>query len=101
MKAISIIDEPCGTGKTSQMISSLSPAKNYLIVVPYLSEVQRIIRDAKQMNLFQPEAKFASDRSKQSHLRQLLKDKNPFLPRTHFTRMQSRLHERGFCTITI
>lgn len=73
MKPIEIIDEPCGTGKTTQMIRSLNPEKKYLIIVPYLSEVQRIIENADQINLFQPDGKLVYEQTKQSHLRQLLK----------------------------
>ena len=40
---ILVKDYPCGSGKTSSMISSLSSDKKYLIVVPLLSEVERII----------------------------------------------------------
>ena len=42
-KTILIKDYPCGSGKTSSMIGSLSEDKKYLIVVPLLSEVERII----------------------------------------------------------
>lgn len=40
---ILIKDYPCGSGKTSKMIEGLSYDKKYLIVVPLLSEVERII----------------------------------------------------------
>ena len=73
MKPIEIIDEPCGTGKTTQMIRSLNPEKKYLIIVPYLSEVQRIIENADQINLFQPDEKLVYEQTKQSHFQQLLK----------------------------
>ena len=42
-KTILIKDYPCVSGKTSSMIGGLSSDKKYLIVVPLLSEVERII----------------------------------------------------------
>lgn len=42
-KIIMIKDYPCGSGKTSKMIEGLSYDKKYLIVVPLLSEVERVI----------------------------------------------------------
>lgn len=72
MRAITILDEPCGTGKTSRMIASLDPVKNYLIVVPYLSEVDRVIRQADGIDLYQPDESSVPERTKHAHLRQLL-----------------------------
>lgn len=38
---IRFIDQPCGNGKTSEAIKALDPTRRYLIVVPFLSEVER------------------------------------------------------------
>lgn len=92
MKSITILDEPCGTGKTTRMIASLNPDKKYLIIVPYLSEVQRIIEHAYQMNLFQPDETLVSEQTKQSHLRELLK-KGSSVVTTH------SLYEDAICII--
>jgi len=43
---IQIFDRPCGTGKTTKILRELDPNKKYLIVVPTLNEVERVIRDA-------------------------------------------------------
>ena len=43
---VTIIDQPCGSGKTSRMLKSFKRDLKYLVVVPLLSEVQRIIKDA-------------------------------------------------------
>ncbi|WP_433989101.1 hypothetical protein SuNHUV7_32880 (plasmid) [Pseudoseohaeicola sp. NH-UV-7] len=48
MSEITIIDRPCGTGKTTDLIQSLADKNKFLIVTPYLDEVQRIVRDAPQ-----------------------------------------------------
>ena len=74
MRAITVLDEPCGTGKTSRMIASLDPVKNYLIVVPYLSEVDRVIRQADGIDLYQPDESSVPERTKHAHLRQLLEE---------------------------
>lgn len=46
-----IIDRHCGSGKTNGLISSLSQNRRYLIVVPYLSEVQRVINGAAERGI--------------------------------------------------
>ena len=43
---MTIIDRPCGTGKTSAFMRSFDPDKRYLVVTPLLSEVKRIINNA-------------------------------------------------------
>jgi len=43
---VTIIDQPCGSGKTSTLLKSFKRELKYLVVVPLLSEVQRIIKDA-------------------------------------------------------
>ena len=43
---VTIIDQPCGSGKTSRMLKSFQRDLKYLVVVPLLSEVQRVIKDA-------------------------------------------------------
>ncbi|TPJ17781.1 hypothetical protein FJW04_09565 [Mesorhizobium sp. B2-7-3] len=42
-----IIDRPCGFGKTTAMIASFEADRKYLVVTPLLSEVDRIIGNAK------------------------------------------------------
>lgn len=54
MSTITIIDEPCGSGKTTSLIKSFSKDKKYLVIVPYLSEVIRIIEGAKGLFFHQP-----------------------------------------------
>jgi|GEM_PF-2760526 len=43
---VTIVDAPCGDGKTTRMIKGLRPDRRYLIVTPLLSECKRIIEDA-------------------------------------------------------
>lgn len=42
MKQIKIIDRPCGTGKTTEILNSFEEDKKYLVIVPFLSEVERV-----------------------------------------------------------
>ncbi len=44
---VTIIDKPCGTGKTSRLIKSFQRDRQYLVVVPLLSEVERVIEQAE------------------------------------------------------
>ena len=41
---ITVIDSPCGFGKTQYMINMINenPTKNYIYITPYLNEVERI-----------------------------------------------------------
>ena len=43
---INIIDRPCGTGKTTELLKSFDIDKKYLVVVPLLTEVERVMQDA-------------------------------------------------------
>jgi len=53
---VHVVDRPCGTGKTTEIIRSFIPDRKYLVVVPLLTEVERIIRDAL-VTFVQPEDK--------------------------------------------
>ena len=46
MREVIIKDSPCGSGKTSQLLNSFKTTKKYLVVVPILSEVTRVLTDA-------------------------------------------------------
>ena len=45
-RKITIVDRPCGTGKTTHILNSFKPDRKYLVIVPLLSEVERVIEDA-------------------------------------------------------
>lgn len=51
---LTILDAPCGTGKTTAMIKGFTPEKKYLVVVPYLSEAERIIASSTDVPFQQP-----------------------------------------------
>lgn len=67
-----IIDRPCGNGKTTELINNLTPHDTYLIVVPYLTEVTRVIEGAAKNGIEIVEPSLDSDGlSKREHLLQL------------------------------
>lgn len=55
MPEIRFLDKPCGSGKTIEAISKLDPIKKYLIVVPFLSEVERWKAEARMPLEIAPE----------------------------------------------
>lgn len=44
--SINIIDRPCGTGKTQGLLASFNEADKYLVIVPLLTEVTRVLEGA-------------------------------------------------------
>lgn len=53
-KPIRIIDKPCGSGKTTAMIEGFEPENKYLVIVPLLTEVDRIIDQSTTVEFVQP-----------------------------------------------
>ena len=52
---IKIIDKPCGSGKTTAMINGFNNKDKYLVIVPLLSEVDRVIEQSKEVEFVQPD----------------------------------------------
>lgn len=48
---ITFLDRPCGQGKTTDMLASLRYDRRYLIVVPTLDEVERVIEETGKRGL--------------------------------------------------
>ena len=55
-KAIKINDYPCGSGKTTRMIENFKEDKKYLVILPLLTEVNRVIEGSKDIEFVQPHA---------------------------------------------
>ena len=55
-KVIKIIDYPCGSGKTTKMIEGFTPENKYLVILPMLTEVTRVIEASKDIEFVQPRA---------------------------------------------
>ena len=54
--SIAIRDYPCGSGKTTSMIKGFQSDRKYLVIVPLLSEVERVVQGAKSFHFQQPHA---------------------------------------------
>ena len=70
---IKIIDRHCGSGKTTAMIEGFSNDNNYLVVVPYVTEIERVIRQSTKVTFVQPNKEDNDDTTKRESLRQLLR----------------------------
>ena len=53
---INIKDQPCGSGKTTSMIEGFQQDRKYLVIVPALAEVDRVIEGSKSVPFQQPHA---------------------------------------------
>ena len=53
---ININDQPCGSGKTTSMIEGFRSDRKYLVIVPLLTEVKRVIECSKSTPFQQPHA---------------------------------------------
>ena len=67
---VRVIDRPCGFGKTSQLLKSFKADRKYIVVVPTLDEVQRVI-DGAIVPFVQPKNDTAH-KTKRGHLEDLL-----------------------------
>lgn len=56
MKKISVIDAPCGSGKTSWAIQYMRehPDDSFIYCTPYLSEMRRIRESCRERNFYEP-----------------------------------------------
>ena len=91
---IKIIDSIMGSGKSTWMIRHINqhPKNRYLIVVPYLSEIDRYKAELHKLVLYEPKIK--RGKSKYGDLLQLIKDKRNIIT-THqlFLRMRTNILE--------
>ena len=52
---INILDYPCGSGKTTRMIEGFKEDRKYLVIVPFLTEIERVISQSKCIPFVQPD----------------------------------------------
>lgn len=64
---VTVLDRPCGSGKTSKLIQGLRTDRKYLIIVPLLSEVERVLDEA-MVRFYQPETEDTATATKLSSL---------------------------------
>lgn len=69
-RVVKIIDRPCGYGKTTDIIASFEKDRKYLVVVPFLDEVERVMGDSK-VPFHQPLTD-GDHKTKREHLEALL-----------------------------
>ena len=67
-KVIKINDYPCGSGKTTRMIENFKEDRKYLVILPLLSEVDRVIDGSKDIEFVQPHANDNEQGTKTSSL---------------------------------
>ena len=67
-KAIKIIDYPCDSGKTTRMIEAFRPENKNLVILPLLTEVDRVIEGSKDIEFVQPYANDNEQGTKTSSL---------------------------------
>jgi hypothetical protein len=76
-KVININDYPCGSGKTTNMIEGFKEDRKYLVILPLLTEVDRVISQSKEVVFVQPHANDNDQGTKSSSLQgQLLLGQN-------------------------
>lgn len=69
---ITIKDYPCGSGKTTAMLKSFNKQEKYLVITPYLSEVERVIEQSVGVEFVQPSTEDSTHLTKLDSLRELL-----------------------------
>ena len=69
---ITIKDYPCGSGKTTAMLKSFNKQEKYLVITPYLSEVERVIEHSVGVEFVQPSTEDSTHLTKLDSLRELL-----------------------------
>ena len=67
-KSVTIVDQPCGYGKTTKMIQSLNAEELFLVVVPLKSEVRRVLESVASLGFEEPLEVMTDDRTKRSAL---------------------------------
>ena len=66
--SVTIVDQPCGYGKTTKMIQSLNAEELFLVVVPLKSEVRRVLESVASLGFEEPLEVMTDDRTKRSAL---------------------------------
>ncbi len=72
MAHIRIVDLPCGYGKSLRILRSFDKRQKYIAVVPYLSEVDRFIKDAYARSGFCLTQPVAGTTHKRDHCEKLI-----------------------------
>jgi hypothetical protein len=76
MVDVMIYDRPCGTGKTSEMLESFLHKEKYLVIVPFLTEIDRVLEHTANTDhqFFSPTTDENDFESKYESLKALLEE---------------------------
>ena len=91
---IKIIDSPTGTGKTTWAINymnSLPEDKKVIFITPFLTEVERIIKECPNRQFSQPENKYGAGRKMQHLLKLIRAEKNIVSTHSLFSQITDEL----------
>ena len=69
---ITIKDQPCGSGKTTSMIEGFRSDRKYLVIVPLLTEVDRVVECSKLVPIQQPHDNDNNAPTKTEHLENMV-----------------------------
>ena len=69
---VTIRDYPCGSGKTTSMIEGFRSDRKYLVIVPLLTEVDRVVEWSKSTPFQQPHANDNDAPTKTEHLENMV-----------------------------
>jgi len=69
---ITIKDYPCGSGKTTSMINNFQKEEKYLVILPYLKEVDRVILESCNVPFIQPTSTETISNTKSESIREQL-----------------------------
>ena len=72
---VTIRDYPCGSGKTTSMIEGFRSDRKYLVIVPLLTEVNRVIEWSKSVPFQQPHANDNDTPTKTEHLESMVRQR--------------------------
>lgn len=74
MALIRIVDFPCSYGKSSHILQSFDKRQKYIAVVPYLSEVNRFIKNAHKRSGFCLTQPVSGKSNKRDHCEKLIRE---------------------------
>ena len=72
---VTIRDYPCGSGKTTSMIEGFRSDRKYLVIVPLLTEVDRVVERSKSVPFQQPQANDNDAGTKTEHLESMVRQR--------------------------
>ena len=97
---VTIRDYPCGSGKTTLMIEGFRSDRTYLVIVPLLTEVDRVIEWSKSVPFQQPHANDNVALTKTEHLENMVLQGQNIVAPTASSSVLCLSLDRGFSATT-